>query len=105
MLMKRAGCMSENMQSDCIQVVFMWLIKIICSMEYSGGEIFVGYPRSALRCAAWSEDGMYLANRSSGRTWTDCGLLDCHSWKELPAPDIQSLCELAEDFPPASGCR
>ena len=50
----------------------------------------------------WSENSRYLAIRSSGRTWTDCRLLDCNSWKELPAPNIRSLCELAEAFPPAS---
>lgn len=50
----------------------------------------------------WSEDSRYLAIQSSGDTWTECRLLDCNSWEELPAPDIQSLCELAEAFPAAS---
>lgn len=46
----------------------------------------------------WSESGAYLAVQSAGRQWTACTLVDSNTWNELPAPDVWSVSEIAEEF-------
>lgn len=47
----------------------------------------------------WSPDSKYLAIAYSGRTWSECKMIDTASWQEIPDIDIPSIQKLADDLP------
>lgn len=67
--------------------------------DLSNGEIVWSETAYMDPAFFWSEDGSYLAIRTSGRKWTECRIVDAVSWQELAVPDVASICALTEDFP------
>lgn len=47
----------------------------------------------------WSLDSKYLAIAYTGRTWSECKIIDTASWEEIPDIDISSIKKLADDLP------
>lgn len=47
----------------------------------------------------WFLDSKYLAIAYTGRTWSECKIIDTASWEEIPDIDISSIKKLADDLP------
>ncbi|MBD5458589.1 MAG: hypothetical protein HDR27_08480 [Lachnospiraceae bacterium] len=73
--------------------------ELVQVRDLSNGEIVWSETAYMDPAFFWSEDGNYLVIRASGRTWTECRIIDAALWQELDTLNVASICALTEDFP------